>query len=161
VPLTSVDIRPIKADIEGLTTKHGSILGLPFDDNSVPCITTLCVLEHVGLGRYGDELNPSGTVDAVREISRVIRPGGIVVYSVPVGEEMLEFNAHRRFSFDGAKGLFEGWDVVDYTILSPVPTKNCDDKTIDRLADPVACFCVRKPVVLPDSKSASSMHSKS
>ncbi|MGD1083159.1 MAG: DUF268 domain-containing protein [Verrucomicrobiota bacterium] len=139
----SVDIRPIKSELKGLECVEGSVLTLPFKDNQVPCLTTMCVLEHIGLGRYGDPLNPTGTEDAAVEIARVIRPGGIVVYSVPVGsEEILEFNANRRFDYHQAAGLFKGWELVDSCVLTPTPVAYA---SAEMTKDPVACFCFRKP----------------
>src|ERR1035437_931822 len=103
----SVDIRPMQCELEGLECKDGSVLNLPYKDDEVPCLTTMCVLEHIGLGRYGDPINPTGTNDAASEIRRVVAPGGVVVYSVPVGlEEVLEFNANRRFTIQQALDLF-------------------------------------------------------
>lgn len=145
-PCVSVDIRPLDARLEGLRCLPGSVLALPFNNDEVPCLTTMCVLEHIGLGRYGDPLNPSGTQDAVREIARVIAPGGVAVYSVPVGpEELLEFNAHRRFRYPQAAEFFPGWDLVDSCVLSPIPIPYGGDGMLATIRDPTACFCVRKP----------------
>lgn len=141
----SVDIRPVDASLEGLNVLSGSVLSLPFKDNEVPCLTTMCVLEHIGLGRYGDPLSPTGTQDAVREIARVIKPNGIVVYSVPVGPDMLEFNANRRFQYQQAASLFNGWDMVDSCVLSPSPVPYISDEMFTEISDPIACFCMRKP----------------
>lgn len=141
----SVDYRPIQAHLEGLHPVSGTLLDLPFRDGSVPCITTMCVLEHVGLGRYGDPLTAMGTLEAVAEIKRVIAPGGIVVYSVPAGCNMNEFNAHRRFSYDQAAAFFEGWQLVDSCVLTPTPVALHSNGKLDEVKDPVVCFCFRKP----------------
>ena len=53
LPVTMVDIRPLSLPLESLNFKEGSILSLPFDDNSVESLSSLCVVEHIGLGRYG------------------------------------------------------------------------------------------------------------
>jgi hypothetical protein len=147
VPCISVDLRPIVANLDGLTTLPGNVLDLPFADNEVPCLTTMCVLEHIGLGRYGDPLNPNGTSDAATEIARVIAPGGIVVYSVPVGREVLEFNGHRRFRYEQARSLFRNWHLVDACILTPAPAAVGSEEMLMSLKDPVACFCLRKPTM--------------
>ena len=142
----SVDIRPIKSELEGLDCKAGSVLALPFKDNEVPCLTTMCVLEHIGLGRYGDPLNPNGTNEAVQEIRRVIAPGGIVIFSVPIGmEELVEFNANRRFRFQQALAFFRGWQLVDQCILTPSPRPLNSEQDIANAKDPIVCFCLRKP----------------
>jgi SAM-dependent methyltransferase len=145
-PCSYVDIRPLQTHLEGLTAVPGSVLQLPFEDNQIPCLTTMCVLEHIGLGRYGDPLSPTGTLDAVAEISRVIAPGGIVVYSVPVGREMVEFNANRRFRYEQAATFFEGWETVDSCVLAPVPEPYVSEERLLQITDAVACFCMRKPM---------------
>jgi len=142
----SIDVRPIKTGLEGLDALQGLILELPFRDNVLPCLTTMCVLEHVGLGRYGDPLNPAGTLDAVREIARVIAPAGIVIYSVPVGKELNEFNAHRRFTYQQAADFFKGWELLDSCVLTPEPVPYVSEESLLRMNDPVACFCYRKPI---------------
>lgn len=141
----SVDIRPLQAGLKGLDAIQASIMHLPFKSDEVPCITTMCVLEHIGLGRYGDPINPEGTAEAVAEISRVVAPGGIVIYSVPVGRELNEFNAHRRFSYKHAASFFRSWELIDSCLLTPsiVPYTTEDD--LLAFEDPVACFCYRKP----------------
>jgi len=53
------------------------------------------VVEHIGLGRYGDPIDPLGTMKALRELSRVVAKGGNFYLSLPVGEEKIFFNAHR------------------------------------------------------------------
>lgn len=101
VPVTMVDIRPILLEVEGLTFKQGSILALPFDDGSLDSISSLCVIEHIGLGRYGDAINAYGSEKAIRELARVLKPGGHLLLSVPVDEECrVYFNAHRAFTRD-------------------------------------------------------------
>jgi SAM-dependent methyltransferase len=93
--VTFVDIRPLEAELEGLTAVTGSILGLPFEDRSLESLSCLHVAEHIGLGRYGDPLDPLGTRRAARELQRVLAPGGQLLFSLPVGERRTCFNAHR------------------------------------------------------------------
>jgi hypothetical protein len=146
-PCISVDIRPMEAELAGLSTRAGSVLQLPFVDNEVPCLTTMCVLEHIGLGRYGDPLDPLGTEKAIDEIKRVIAPGGTAVYSVPIGQYRTEFNACRRFAYQHAASFFVDWDIVDSCILTPAPEQFVSEDALAALRDPVACFCMRKPIM--------------
>ena len=99
IDVTMVDIRPLSVSLDTLKFKEGSILALPFADASLSSLSSICVIEHIGLGRYGDPLDPNGTESAIKEIKRVVKPGGHVYISVPTAaENMVEFNAHRRFT---------------------------------------------------------------
>lgn len=60
-PVLFVDYRPLHVALSGLHSLGGSILALPFADNSVGSLSCLHVAEHIGLGRYGDPLDPEGT----------------------------------------------------------------------------------------------------
>lgn len=91
----TIDIRPLSMQFEGLESRAGSILQMPFADCSVPSLSCLHVAEHIGLGRYGDPLDPKGTQKAVTELARVVAPGGKLYFGLPVGRPQVFFNAHR------------------------------------------------------------------
>jgi SAM-dependent methyltransferase len=96
--VTFIDIRPLDAELENLESKRGSILEMPYPDRSVRSLSCLHVAEHIGLGRYGDPLDPQGTRKACRELARVLAPGGNLYFSLPVGKARLCFNGHRIHS---------------------------------------------------------------
>lgn len=93
--VTFVDIRPLDVSIERLESLAGSVLEMPFADRSLESVSCLHVVEHVGLGRYGDPLDPDGSVKAMAELQRVVAPGGHLLFSGPVGRPRVCFNAHR------------------------------------------------------------------
>lgn len=94
-----IDIRPLDYEIPGVTFRQGDAKDLRnFPDASIESISSLCAIEHFGLGRYGDEIDPDGCFKALKEIQRVVKPGGKFYLSVPIGHERVEFNAHRIFS---------------------------------------------------------------
>jgi len=94
-----VDIRPLDAPyLTNIENIKSSILVLPYKDNSLESISCLHVAEHIGLGRYGDSLDPLGTKKAAAELSRCLAKGGNLFFSVPVGKPRLCFNAHRIHS---------------------------------------------------------------
>jgi Caenorhabditis protein of unknown function, DUF268 len=97
-PTDFVDIRPAVLHMPGVTEREGSVLALPYESRSLPSISCLHVIEHVGLGRYGDSLEPRGTELACAELARVLAPGGTLYLSVPVGRPRISFNAHRVHS---------------------------------------------------------------
>lgn len=93
--VTFIDIRPLIVNLENFDSKAGSVLALPFSDNSISSLSCLHVAEHIGLGRYGDTLDPKGTQKVCRELARVLASEGDLYFSVPVGMPRVCFNAHR------------------------------------------------------------------
>lgn len=112
--VTFVDIRPLEAEVEGLTSVAGSILDLPFEDRAVESLSCLHVAEHIGLGRYGDPLDPDGTRRAAAELARVLAPGGSLLFSLPVGRPRTCFNAHRIHSPGEILQMLEGLELTEF-----------------------------------------------
>jgi hypothetical protein len=113
-PVTMIDIRPIDLKLPNLSFIKGSILDLPFEDNSISSVSSLCVIEHIGLGRYGDPLDPFGSEKAIQEIKRVTKSNGTVLFTVPVdNENKIFFNAHRAFTRDYIIQFFDGFILED------------------------------------------------
>ena len=118
VPTTHIDYRPLRANLPGLRCMAGDILDLPLADASVDSLSCLHVIEHVGLGRYGDPIDPHGSAKAAAQLGRVLAPGGRLYLSVPVGRERVCFNAHRVFAPESIERMFpwarlEGFALVD------------------------------------------------
>ena len=111
----SVDIRPLMAHLDNYDALSGSVLALPLRDSSVPSLSCLHVAEHVGLGRYGDALDPEGTKKAARELTRVLGVGGNLYFSVPVGKPRVCFNAHRVHPPRKILEYFTTLDLVEFS----------------------------------------------
>jgi SAM-dependent methyltransferase len=113
VPTTMVDLRPLPVSLGSLPFVQGSVLGLPYSDQSVVSVSSLCVVEHIGLGRYGDPLDPNGSEKAFIELMRVVAPGGDLYVSVPLDDvNRTYFNAHRAFTEDYLLRLFFPFELV-------------------------------------------------
>lgn len=109
-----VDIRPPDICLPNLIYLKGSITDLPFKDNSIEFLSSLCVVEHIGLGRYGDDIDVFGTEKALDELKRVLRPGGYLILSLHVDREnKIYFNAHRAFKRDYLLSLIDGFDIEE------------------------------------------------
>jgi SAM-dependent methyltransferase len=93
-----VDIRALATDVGAIRSRIGSVVDLPFGDGTVHSLSCLHVVEHVGLGRYGDPLDPAGSHRAMKELQRVLAPRGRLYFAAPIGRERVCFNAHRVLS---------------------------------------------------------------
>jgi SAM-dependent methyltransferase len=94
-PIFYYDIRRPKFALPGLNFREADLRALPLDSASVQSISCLHVAEHIGLGRYGDKIDPLGTDKALIELARVLAPAGQLLFSMPIGRERVEFNAQR------------------------------------------------------------------
>lgn len=114
IPTTMIDIRPIDISLDNLFFMKGSILKLPFRNNSIESVSSLCVVEHIGLGRYGDAMDPYGSERAIKELMRVLKKGGNLYFSVPVDKECcIYFNAHRAFTRSYILELFSDLKLIE------------------------------------------------
>ncbi|WP_413287829.1 DUF268 domain-containing protein [Bdellovibrio sp. HCB337] len=114
------DIRPLDAKIKNITFKQCDFMNFPKEllgyADSVSC---LHALEHFGLGRYNDPMDIDGHLKGFDSLYKILAPGGILYLSFPIGEERIEFNAHRVFAIktvlEWAKDRFEliGFSYVD------------------------------------------------
>lgn len=132
-PTISLDVRPLVAKVAGLTPLSGLITQLPFVSGSVESLSALCVIEHIGLGRYGDPLDPEGTIKAARELSRVLAPEGNLYVSVPCGRSYVAFNAHRSFDKEEFIKLFSGLILEEFVLVNNfgVVEREGNDSTAD------------------------------
>lgn len=112
-----VDYRPLKVQLSNLSPLAGDIVRLPFHSGSITSLSCLHVLEHVGLGRYGDPINPLGSQLAAAELQRVLATGGRLFLSVPVGRERVCFNAHRVFEPSTVPKLFQGLELQSFSLV--------------------------------------------
>lgn len=118
VPTETVDVRPWPLAIPSLKFRLGSILALPYPDASLHSVSSLCVVEHIGLGRYGDPLDPAGTEKAVSELKRVLASGGSLYISVPVDDTTRTyFNAHRAFSIADFEQMVQPLEIVSRAFI--------------------------------------------
>ena len=117
LPVDFVDLRPVTAHLPGLKIIKANILRLPYKSNSVPSISSLHVIEHIGLGRYGDAIDPDGTNKAIREMIRVVKRGGYIYLSLPIGQYRLCFNAHRIHTPEMIISQFNGCKLIEFSAV--------------------------------------------
>lgn len=121
VPVRFYDYRPAGLRLGNLVSGAADLLGLPFPDGSIESLSCMHVAEHVGLGRYGDPLDPEGDLKAMRELRRVLAPGGSLLFVVPVGRPRVCFNAHRIYGFRQVREAFGDLELKECALVPDDP----------------------------------------
>ena len=71
-------------------------------------------LEHDGLGRYGDPLNPDGDLLTIAKVACLLRPGGLFFLGFAVGRDAVVWNAHRIYGSSRLQLVFKGWHLLTF-----------------------------------------------
>jgi hypothetical protein len=100
------DIRPAEIHLSGLTCLEANLTALEIASDSLESVSCMHVLEHIGLGRYGDDLDPCGDLKAIAELKRVVAPNGALYVVAPTGLPRIAYNAHRIYAADSFVGYF-------------------------------------------------------
>lgn len=118
LPVEFYDYRPAPLTLSNLKSMRGDLTALPFADSSVESISCMHTIEHIGLGRYGDPIDPDGDIKAVEELKRVIAPNGNLLFVVPMGKPRIQFNAHRIYSFEMIEQLFPEFELRNFSLVT-------------------------------------------
>lgn len=150
VPVKFLDFRPADLRLSDLSSEAGDLMQLPFADGSVRSLSCMHVVEHVGLGRYGDPLDPEGDLKAMRELSRVVAPGGTLLFVVPVGEPRIMFNAHRIYAYRQVISYFAGLELREFALVPDDPQdggliREATEEMADAQSYGCGCFWFVKP----------------
>lgn len=157
VPIEYYELRPpALAYLDGLTVHQGDVTCLPIESGTVPSLSCMHALEHIGLGRYGDPIDPRGDEAGAAELSRVLAPNGDLLFVVPIGQGDIQFNAHRNYTTALALGLFPDLELVEFTLIHEnagrmgphVDSLSTGDRAFELAADQrhgCGCFWLRKP----------------
>jgi hypothetical protein len=96
------DVRPINATVPGVVFRQADLMNptsLPNTEGKGYCDSLSCLhaIEHFGLGRYGDPVNPLGYQRGIANMAQLLQFGGTFYLSTPIGQERVEFNANWVF----------------------------------------------------------------
>lgn len=99
-PIEVLDVRPLPHPVFNVRFVQADLMA-PLADHLLSCcdsLSCLHALEHFGLGRYGDPVNYDGHLLGLNNLHRLLKKNGRLYFSVPIGPQRIEFNAHRVFS---------------------------------------------------------------
>lgn len=113
-----LDIRPLSIQIKNLQFQQTNCMDMnQIPDNSITSLSSFHAIEHFGLGRYGDPIDPLGHQKAIAEMKRIVCNGGSIYFGVPIGIQRIEFNAHRIFDPLEIVRLFEGFELTEFCAI--------------------------------------------
>ena len=140
MPVTIIDIRQLASKIQGLSFIRDDATQLAqLPSGSVESLSSLHAAEHFGLGRYSDPVDPSACFKFMNALQRVLAPGGSLYFSVPVGRERLEFNAHRVFAPKTILDSFPLLRLVSFSYVGDDGCLNQDTQPVDAAQCDYAC----------------------
>jgi hypothetical protein len=118
VPTDFYDYRPAHITLSDLISRKADLTALQFSDNSIESLSCMHTIEHIGLGRYGDTIDPDGDIKAMSELSRVIARGGNLLFVTPIGKPRIQFNAHRIYSYRQIIDYFPDLKLKEFSLLA-------------------------------------------
>jgi hypothetical protein len=127
-----------------------SIIGNTLLPQSYDAVLVLSTIEHIGLPHYGQSPFPNGDLLALAEISRLLKPLGYVLVSVPAGRSQVT-SWYRQYSPTDLRRLFAGWSTeITYWGYMAGKYQHIDEHDVEHFsydyrhgADAVACIMAR------------------
>ncbi|HEY6505830.1 MAG TPA: DUF268 domain-containing protein [Chitinophagaceae bacterium] len=146
IPMKFYDYRPAHLQLNNYASDFADLKQLPFESNSVESVSCMHTIEHIGLGRYGDELDVQGDIKAIEELKRVARPNGTILFVTPVGKPKIEFNAHRIYSFEQISEYFKGCELIEFALIPDAGglILNADPALVKEQKYGCGCFWFKK-----------------
>jgi hypothetical protein len=146
VPTEFYDFRPADLTLSGLKCGQADLTNLSFGSGSVESLSCMHTIEHVGLGRYGDPIEPDGDIKAINELKRVTAPNGNLLIVTPVGKPRIQFNAHRIYSFEMIREYFREFELLDFSLVldNGQFINNADPGLVAGQAYGCGCFWFKK-----------------
>ncbi|HEY0257384.1 MAG TPA: DUF268 domain-containing protein, partial [Candidatus Methylacidiphilales bacterium] len=120
-PIEVFDFRPLRTEIPNIIFRQADLMRLdPALEGCCDSLSSLHVIEHFGLGRYGDPIDVEGHKKGFLNLTKMVQAGGTFYLSFPVGRSRVEYNSCRIFdpnevfSWPGAETIaLERFTFVD------------------------------------------------
>lgn len=135
IPVKFYDYRPANLKLSNLYSGSADLLNLPFKSGSITSLSCMHTIEHIGLGRYGDPIDPDGDLKAIAQLKRVLAPNGSLLFVVPLGKPKILYNAHRIYSRDQILSYFSELTLRNFSLIPDI--KNGEGMIVN----PSKAFC--------------------
>ena len=146
VPVKFYDYRPADLKLSNLESGSQDLTKLSFDSGSIISLSCMHTIEHIGLGRYGDKIDPMGDIKSIDELKRVLQPGGDLLFVTPVGKPRIEFNAHRIYSYEQILEYFSPLVLKEFSLIPDAGglITNADPNLVKDQNYACGCFWFKK-----------------
>ena len=158
VPVQFYDYRPADLKLSNLSSKSANLISLPFASDTIKSLSCMHTVEHIGLGRYGDPLDPDGDLKAIAELKRVLAEGGNLLFVVPLGRKAkILFNAHRIYTHNQIMEYFSDLQLEEFSLIpddfqSKGLISNATEDDVNLCNYGCGCFWFTKMSVLPTQR---------
>lgn len=152
--VVGVDIIPWEIKFPRFTQVLGDLKDLSFEDNTFDLVTSISTMEHCGLPRFSEKVDKAGDIKGMRELYRVIKPGGYCILTVPyAGKGGIYQNKHRVYDPKTFMKLIGKFKIVKQKFFAPVEDSRmfqpCSKEEIESLVSQrgshgVICIVGRK-----------------
>lgn len=133
--VTLLDIRPMKHEIPNLKIILANAQNNLSDEIGLhSSVSSLHSIEHFGLGRYGDSLDPLGHEKGIIAISECVGVKGSLIVSFPIGRSTIEFNEQRIIDPIWPIQILENFELHDFVLIpwKGVPELGKNPQEVDK-----------------------------
>ena len=116
--LTTLEYSNLTIDHPLIKVEHPSRIGQEFLNNRAQYFDfggSFSSLEHSGLGRFGDPLNPYGDFEAMAQVWCMLKPGGLFFLGIPVSKDnssYIHWNGQRVYGGARLPHLTANWRLI-------------------------------------------------
>lgn len=134
------DVRPISTAVPGAVFRQADLMNpasLPTTAGGkgyCDSLSCLHAVEHFGLGRYGDPINPQGYQRGIANMAQLLQPGGTFYLSTPIGQERVEFNANWVFDPRSIVRCAEAGGMMLQKLIIITPANSPQESAFDAAA---------------------------
>lgn len=146
-----IDVRNYPLKHPNFTFVQGDICKTSFPSDFFDIITAVSTIEHIGMAVYNDPKYPDGDKKAIKEMRRILKPGGVIIMTIPFGKRAITW--YRTYDLPTLKELLHGLKIekIEYAIKkgeiwTPASLEEVENIDSPTNAKAVALLVARKEV---------------